>query len=142
MNVLHRKGKDNVVPDALSRSVAAVQDAPPTPWYQSMLQKVSEKPDDFVDFKVEDGKLYKFVKSLGEVYDSRFEWKLIPRAAEIPTILQQQHDSNFHPGYEKTLARIRQRFYWPKMSAEIRRYVQQCRTCKEVKVPLRAHGES
>lgn len=40
-----------------------------------------------------------------------------------------------HTGYEKTLARIRQRFYWPKMAKDIKRHVQSCGTCKEVKGP-------
>lgn len=78
MTVVHRKGKENVVPDALSRSVAAVQSSP-TPWYTSMLQKVSSQPDNFVDFRVEDGRLLKFVSSQDQPYDSRFEWKLIPK---------------------------------------------------------------
>lgn len=134
MTAVHRKGKENVVPDALSRSVAAVQSSP-TPWYTSMLQKVSSQPDNFVDFRVEDGRLLKFVSSQDQPYDSRFEWKLIPKEADIPGILNACHDEVFHPGYDKTLARIRQRYYWPRMASEIRRYCQQCQTCKEVKAP-------
>lgn len=122
-----------MVADALSRSVAAVQNSPTTPWYDSMLQKVTSKPDDFVDFKVENGTLYKFVAAQDHLFDDRFEWKLIPKEAEIPKVLQECHDSVFHPGYDKTIARIRQRYYWPRMASEVRRYCQQCQTCKEVK---------
>lgn len=132
MTILHRKGKDNIVPDALSRSVAQVNDSPSS-WYENMKAKVMASPDNYVDFRVEDGQLYKFISVRDSPHDSNYEWKLIPRQSDIPTILQQCHDSCFHPGYDKTLARIRQRFYWPKMTVEIRHYVQQCGTCKEVK---------
>ncbi|XP_058816375.1 uncharacterized protein LOC131679659 [Topomyia yanbarensis] len=130
MTVKHRKGKENVVPDALSRSIAAVQESS---WYASMSDKVARRPDDFVDFKIDDGKLFKFITVNDNPCDTRFEWKMIPPPTEVPNILRQYHDDCFHPGYDKTLARIRQRFYWPKMAVEIRRYVQQCGMCKEVK---------
>lgn len=132
MTILHRKGKENVVPDALSRAVEQV-DEPASSWYATMKAKVLANPDDYVDFRVENDQLLKFVTVQDGPYDSQFEWKVIPRQSEIPAILQQCHDSCFHPGYDKTLARIRQRYYWPKMTVEIRHYVQQCGTCKEVK---------
>ena len=139
MTVKHRKGKENVVPDALSRSVTVVEDSVLSSWYGSTMKKIQSHPDDFVDFKVENGRMYKFISVPDCPFDQRFEWKVIPTADEIPRILQQCHDDCFHPGQDKTLARIRQRFYWPKMATQIRAYVRQCATCKEVKaasVPL------
>lgn len=133
MTVVHRKGKDNVVADALSRSLVAVINSPDSSWYSTMVDKVLNQPDDFVDFKVEDGRLYKFISNRDLPCDSRFEWKMVPKSSEIPGVLTDSHDSCLHPGYERTLARIRQRYYWPKMAGEIRAYVQQCGTCKEVK---------
>ncbi|KXJ84431.1 hypothetical protein RP20_CCG008950 [Aedes albopictus] len=61
--------------------------------------------------------------------------KRVPQSDEIPEILKENHDDCFHLGYDKTLARIRKRFYWPKMGPEIRKYIQSCQTCKEVKAP-------
>ncbi|XP_058827433.1 uncharacterized protein LOC131687369 [Topomyia yanbarensis] len=84
MTVRHRKGKENIVPDALSRSIATVVDST---WYSSMLSKVTDRPDDFVDFKVEDGQLHKFVTSHNNPCDARFEWKLVPQPAEYNKIL-------------------------------------------------------
>lgn len=133
MTVIHRKGKDNVVADALSRSIALVVDSADSSWYSTMVNKVLSQPDDYVDFKVENNRLYKFISVPDNPCDSRFEWKIVPQSSEIPGILSDCHDSCFHPGYERTIARIRQRYYWPKMASEIRLYVQQCGTCKEVK---------
>lgn len=78
----------------------------------------------------------KFVTAKNEPYDSRFEWKVVPTPEEIPQILQEYHDDNFHQGYKKTLARIQQRFYWPKMGPNIRTHIQSCTTCKEIKAPF------
>ncbi|XP_055613075.1 uncharacterized protein LOC129759617 [Uranotaenia lowii] len=132
MRIVHRKGKENVVPDALSRSIAAI-DGSPTTWYDSMMGKVVSKPDEFVDFRVENGNLYKYISVPDFPHDSNFEWKLIPRTEDIPRIIEESHITSFHSGYERTLARIRQRFYWPRMAAQIRKFVRQCTTCKEVK---------
>lgn len=135
VTVVHRKGKENVVPDALSRSVAAIQDTSTTSWYTSMLKNVSANPDKYVDFRVDNDRLLKFVATQDALCDSRFEWKLIPTPDEIVKILEQNHDYVFHPGYDKTLARVRQRYYWPRMATEVRRYCRKCETCKEVKAP-------
>lgn len=133
MTVIHRKGKDNIVPDALSRSIATVIQNDPTSWYFSLKQKVIDKPDKFVDFRIENGVLQKFVTAHDDEHDCRFDWKIIPTPESIDAILKSCHDNCFHPGFEKTLQRIKQRYYWPKMSSQVRRYVQQCGTCKEVK---------
>ncbi|XP_058445188.1 uncharacterized protein LOC131426458 [Malaya genurostris] len=74
MTVKHRKGKENVVPDALSRSIATIDHSS---WHSSMLRKVETKPDDFVDFRIDDGKLFKFVTAKNNPCDARFEWKMI-----------------------------------------------------------------
>ncbi|XP_055588879.1 uncharacterized protein LOC129741197 [Uranotaenia lowii] len=132
MRIVHRKGKENIVPDALSRSIAAI-DGSPTTWYDSMMRKVVSKPDEFVDFRVENNNLFKYISVPDFPHDSNFEWKLIPRTEDIPKIIEESHITSFHSGYERTLARIRQRFYWPRMAAQIRKFVRQCTTCKEVK---------
>lgn len=52
-------------------------------------------------------------------------------------ILQACHDepSAGHFGYARTLARIKQRYYWPKLSATVRQYVRTCRDCQRRKAP-------
>ncbi|KXJ73632.1 hypothetical protein RP20_CCG015350 [Aedes albopictus] len=66
MTVVHRKGRDNVIPDALSRSIAMVQGPSTATWHSSLMQKVMDRPDEYVDFKVENGKLFKFVTARDE----------------------------------------------------------------------------
>lgn len=133
MTIIHRKGKDNVVPDALSRCVAVVSTKPPSPWYEDLKLKVEESPDEYVDFRVENGVLYKFVSTSVEPYDHRFEWKKVVAPEDREDVLRECHDHAMHMGFDKTLSRAKLKYYWPKMSKEIKEYVQNCTVCKEVK---------
>ena len=51
------------------------------------------------------------------------------------TILKQLHNSKTagHLGREKTLSRIRERFYWPGMSSDVGRWCQTCLPCQKRK---------
>ena len=138
MSIEHRKGKDNVVPDALSRSVATISKLSTSDWYCSMKSKVSDNPDDYADFKVEDDQLFKYVATKGLPYDTRFSWKLVPTPECRKELVARTHDELFHVGYEKTIHEIQQRYYWPRMGPEVREYIRECGTCKEIKAPFTA----
>jgi len=61
---------------------------------------------------------------------------VLPRAMR-EMILQEMHDSPMggaHLGFEKTYARIREKFYWPKMMTEIKRYCSACESCAKSKI--------
>lgn len=70
--VEHRKGKDNVIPDLLSRSVTvldAVGDScnvVPAPlsdrWYKKMAERIESFPIQYSNWRLSDGKFYKYVK--------------------------------------------------------------------------------
>lgn len=45
------------------------------------------------------------------------------------TVLQGLHNDVGHPGKERTISLIRERFYWPKMSADIEKWVTECERC-------------
>lgn len=49
---------------------------------------------------------------------------------EVLTSLHQQHG---HQGVERTLELVRQRCYWPGMSADVARWVQECERCQQAK---------
>lgn len=40
-----------------------------------------------------------------------------------------------HLGYARTLARVKQKYYWPKLSAAVKQYVRTCRDCQRRKSP-------
>lgn len=155
MSILHRKGKENTVPDALSRSIAAlttIKESTPevsgtpslksddgntvdtaTQWYEQLMDDVLTKPTEYVDFQIRDGKLFKFLSSPGSIEDNRFSWKEVPSPKERAGIIQENHDNSMHLGVDKTLSRIRLRFFWPRMAVEVREHIQNCHICKESK---------
>jgi hypothetical protein len=53
----------------------------------------------------------------------------------IPLILQQLHDHAGHQGIERTVALIRERFYWPTIQTDVERYCKQCKRCILSKEP-------
>lgn len=52
-----------------------------------------------------------------------------------PTVLRYYHDhpTAGHLGVTKTLARLKQRFFWPKMVTDVKRYVISCPVCQLMK---------
>lgn len=71
--IVHRKGKEHVVPDALSRLVNPVESSPPSinliqlvdirdPWYQKIIRLVTQRSLSYPLWRVSDGKFYKRVK--------------------------------------------------------------------------------
>lgn len=133
MTIVHRKGKDHVVPDALSRCIAVVTTQPTSPWYKDLKDKVERNPDDYVDFKVDEGILYKFVSTPKDPYDHRFEWKKVIAPEDRLSIFLECHDNAMHQGFERTLSRAKLRYYWPRMAKDIKEYVQNCTLCKQTK---------
>lgn len=56
----------------------------------------------------------------------------------LPAVLQsevltQLHQGHGHQGTERTLELVRQRCFWPGMSADVAQWVQQCELCQQAK---------
>lgn len=131
-DIKHRRGRDNIIPDALSRAVEVLE-ITVTDWYQDLLNKVKANPEENLDYRIESDKLYKFVPTKTDVFDYRYEWKLCIPEALRKEILEKEHESAFHIGYEKFLDKLRQRYFWPNMAQSAKKYVQSCQQCKEFK---------
>lgn len=70
---------------------------------------------------------------------------ITPNENLIPTILKENHDgtASGHNGIVKMYARIKQRYQWPNMKADITNYVKACKQCevnktvrKKIKAPM------
>ena len=62
---------------------------------------------------------------------------LVVPSAMREEILNACHDepSSGHLGFTRTLARIRHKYYWPKLSRTVKHYVKTCRDCQRRKTP-------
>lgn len=76
------------------------------------------------------------------LYKENFGPTETPYLLVAPNVLRQEilqacHDepSSGHLGFTRTLARIRQRYYWPRLAQSVKRYVRSCRDCQRRKTP-------
>jgi hypothetical protein len=51
-------------------------------------------------------------------------------------VIHDNHDLAIagHPGYAKMYSKIPRTYYWPNMSSDVRKHVQQCDACQRTKV--------
>ena len=140
-HIEHRKGADNVVADTLSRAICSLEQVGEsdtandfsTPEYLALIEKIRVNQCSYPDVKIVDGKIYK--RNAFEQIGNEFSWKLWVPPSMTARILSDAHDppEAAHRGFHKTLERIRELYYWPRMVADTREYVRQCEICKQCK---------
>ncbi|KAG5881440.1 hypothetical protein JTB14_030562 [Gonioctena quinquepunctata] len=112
-DLVHRKGKENVVPDMFSRTVPIIDAldiavnvdlGKSDKWYDRMLYDVDSNPLRFPTWRISDSKLYKYVqfKKIPGL-DFHDDWKLVIPKNKRKDILLKCHDDPQagHPGYSK-----------------------------------------
>lgn len=143
--IIHRKGKEHVVPDALSRSVPVIDmielDTCKDKWYVKLRKSVSENPDKFPAFRISENKLFKFVDcdDFG-LLDENFKWKQVIPKERRSELIRNCHDipTSGHLGIFKTHNRLSREYYWPKMKADVANYVNRCVICLKSKPEQKA----
>lgn len=135
--VEHRKGKDNVVPDALSRAVPKVHAIKPLvtdTWYKNLVTRCTQFPKSCPNFVVKDGMLYRYSKNKFG-FSSEFDWKEVVPSERRLDILKECHasDTSAHLGVFKTYKRLSLRYFWPRMYEDVLNFVKQCDTCHAYK---------
>lgn len=144
--IVHRKGKDHAVPDALSRAVPKVdeitlEEPVQDKWYKDMCAKVQEKPETFSQWRFEKGKLYKKTKLQYPALQAPADgWLMVVPKERRVEIIKQHHDPPTcgHLGIYKTTARITTQYYWPKLHQDVAKYIRKCPVCLSIKPEQRA----
>lgn len=150
-DILHRKGRDIVVPDLLSRSVPVTDEvnvsicmSSDDKWYNKMLELVENSPLKYPKFRVESNRLYKYIPTTFASFENdEYAWKeIVPKDRRLQ-VIKNLHDNptSGHTGTFKTFHRVRQQYYWPKMRHDITKYVKNCHTCSQYKgEPRKGYG--
>lgn len=138
----HRKGSENVVADTLSRYVEEIETAE-IPWlemettefespeYIDLLESVEKNQDKLPDLRIENGIVFK--RTHFEQDDEEMKWKLwVPVSSSL---IEKAHCPEIvaHGGVTKTLHRLRQFYFWPRMTLQVRKFIRSCTICKESK---------
>lgn len=161
--IIHRKGKEHLVPDALSRAVPEIDTISVSPvedtkylskshlnsesceqnletssvekvdrWYKQMMGRVTSQPFKYRSWRITTGKLYKSFKSkYPSLNDEIDEWREVVPKSDRKQLISDCHDkpTSGHLGIFKTFERLAQHYYWPKMKADVARYVNKCSVC-------------
>lgn len=140
--IVHRKGKFNVVPDALSRAFVFEIDVVQEnwsldPWYTDLRSKIAKDPSNYPDFEIRDLQVYKHCAGKDSLRLKVYDWRLVVPNNLRPKILKENHDDPLasHLGFYKTVNRIQEKYYWPRMNKEILDYVKRCEPCRANKTP-------
>lgn len=141
--IQHRKGTLMVVPDALSRSIKSDSDEESEDeevcgisvqdWYEKLKADIQESPEKFPDFRIQNDAVMKHIGNSTDI--TRTNWRIVVPNSRRNEVLKECHDNNAHLGYTKTYARVCEKYYWPKMFVDVRKYVRNCKDCGETKAP-------
>ncbi|KAK1602151.1 hypothetical protein QYE76_017194 [Lolium multiflorum] len=141
--IKHKKGKDNIVADALSRkNMLLTQLDVKIPGLEILCDLYATDHDFAEPYRL---------CALGKAWDKyhihdgflfRANKLCVPESSVRLLLLQESHAGGLmgHFGREKTLLMLADHFYWPKMRRDVDRYVKRCITCNKSKSKLKPHG--
>lgn len=148
----HRKGRDHIVPDALSRiycdDISAITFSEPevdlsSPHffdqdYNDLKEKIVANESKYPDLKIIG--TYVYIRTdhyHGDEEQEERAWKLWIPANLRQDIISRFHNSPVacHGGIQKTLELIRRNFFWPGMIRDVKEFIRSCETCKTTKSP-------
>lgn len=147
-SIEHRQGSKNVVPDTLSRydmdevstELNSLIDLDSEEFksddYLELVATIEKNIEQLPDLKIVDGFVYKRTLHYdGVPLNEDFAWKLWVPQGLTESLIGKAHNAPqvAHGGFHKTLKRLREYFFWPNQSAQVRVFVQRCETCKETK---------
>ena len=104
-----------------------------------MLKNVSTHPKKYRNWKIEDGRLYKYTRSalLDPILSREETWKLVVPDELREKVIREAHSSPSmgHFGVEKTYDRVAREYYWPGYYYDVADFIRHCGLCQEYKLP-------
>jgi hypothetical protein len=131
-DIVHRKGKEHVVPDALSRTVPVLE-IRTCDWFNNLYQKCERSPASCPNYTIKDGKLLRYSKNKFRS-PSEFDWKEVIPSDQHMDLLRACHcEEVSHLGVFKTYKRLALHYFWPSMYQDVVNFVRGCEACAAYK---------
>lgn len=101
-------------------------------WYAKMFDSVKNGQNS-ENYMIKNTILYHRFDKCQNPFEN--EWKICVPSENRSDAIFEQHDSILasHPGYFKTLRRLQNIYYWPKMAKHVYEYVRKCEICRTTK---------
>ncbi|KAF7823723.1 putative gag-pol polyprotein [Senna tora] len=140
--IKHKKGKENVVADALSRMYSLITSLHARLLGFELLKGLYESDYDFCKIwsACEKHEMQDFYRCDGFLFKK--DKLCIPNCSMRELLVIETHGGGLmgHFGVDKTLALLHEHFYWPKMRKYVVSVCAKCVTCKHAKSKVQPHG--
>jgi hypothetical protein len=141
--IKHKKGKDNVIDNALSRRYTLLSQLDHKFFGLESIKELYATIFDFKDAyeNCREGRTWnKYVLHDGLFY--RANKLCVPASSILLLFLQEAQGDGLmgHLGVKKTEDVMATHFFWPKMRCDVERYMSWCTTCNKAKSRLNQHG--
>lgn len=131
IQLVYRKGANNITADCLSRSINVIELASLNSKHDELIEKIKNDPQKHPDYRITDGQIYRYTTT-AKADDPRFRWKLVPREEERNGLIKKEHEVA-HFGADKTLHSLKRHYTWPGMIAQVKKFCRECFKCQTSK---------
>ena len=140
--IKYKKGKENIVADALSRRHALITTLSSKLLGFESIKGMYANDSDFasVYMACEHAAFDKFYRHEGYLF--RENKLCIPKCSMRELLVREAHGGGLmgHFGVHKTLEILREHFFWPGMRVDVGRICERCINCKQAKSKSQPHG--
>ncbi|XP_019432645.1 PREDICTED: uncharacterized protein LOC109339632, partial [Lupinus angustifolius] len=140
--VKHKKGKANVVADALSRRHTLLSTLETKLFGLECIKEQYEHDKDFSQI---------YASCVHSAHNGYFRYNeflfkekqlCVPKSSIRDVLVRESREGGLmgHFGVQKTLDMLKEHFYWPRMKQDVQNFCEKCITCKKSKSRIMPHG--